>query len=788
MCAAISLRTRKTKPLAGRVTALLLAVTPPVIGNIIILESTNAVLSIAGMYLCFFGTDAIVITLLLFTLDYCAIKRQRRILVIAIAFVVIDVAQLALNPVTGLSFRVRELFVEGAPYFAPAAHAGLVFHRIGGYALFAAIAGFYIYKMATSSRIYFERYAIILASLLVAALWQGFYVASGSPIDKSMIAFGVAALLIFYFALYYRPFRLLDRMLSRIVTSMDQAVFFFEDSAECIYANSAAYALLGLPKDEGSLQDVNRHITKKLGAWNHKFGEDWSETRRIGSGDEERYYELQMQQVVDHNGQRAGAAFTVRDTTEIEHDLERERHQATHEPLTDLYNEAHLHDCTRKLIDENPNIDYVVVGMDMKDFKLVNDIFGKEYGDKVLCALADAIRTAATPGSAYGHIRGDKFGFIAQADRFSAERVERELLNFSFDGMDKNMPVVIHMGVYEVTEPELSPSAMYDRAFMALASIKQELNVRVAFYSEEMRERTLWSQTISTQLEPAINSGQIRLYLQPQVDAQGKIEGAEVLVRWLHPEEGLLPPARFIPVFEENGMIARLDAYVWECACRILKEWQQQGIDYFISVNISPKDFYFIDVYAGAKLRDRPRQAAPRNYRGRYDDRHRKQAEGHRRPALERLHRGNGRLRQRLFVVEHAERPSGRRAEDRHGVPLQDRVPQKGPDDSWDHHRPFRPTGHSLDCRRRRNGRAVIDARSNGLQAIPGLLLRQAHARRGIRATRLPHRQITARVGVGRTILRLVSEWNYDICRGRFSSLHSSSATVTTPLMTFRMF
>lgn len=549
------------------------------------------------MYLCFFGTDAIVITLLLFTLAYCAIRRQRRILVITIAFVVIDVVQLALNPVTGLSFGVRELFVEGAPYYAPAAYAGLAFHRIGGYVLFAAIAGFYVYKMATSSRIYFERYAIILTSLLVAALWQGFYVASGDPIDKSMIAFGVAALLIFYFALYYRPFRLLDRMLSRVVTSMDQAVFFYEDNGECIYANDAAYALVGLPQNEELLQNVNDLIVKKLGAWNHKFGEDWSETRRVGSNGEERYYELQMQQVIDRKGQHAGAAFTVRDTTEIEHNLERERHQATHEALTDLYNEGHLYDCTQKLIDENPDIDYVVVGMDVKDFKLVNDIFGKEYGDKVLCALADAIRAAATPGSAYGHIRGDKFGFIAQADRFSAERVETELLNFSFDGMDANMPVVIHMGVYEVTEPELSPSAMYDRAFMALASIKQELNVRVAFYSEEMRERTLWSQAISTQLESAINTGQIRLYLQPQVDAQGKIEGAEVLVRWLHPEEGLLPPAQFIPVFEENGMIARLDTYVWECACRILKEWQKQGVDYFISVNISPKDFYFIDVY-----------------------------------------------------------------------------------------------------------------------------------------------------------------------------------------------
>ena len=526
--------------MAGDVATLLFAVTPPVIGNAIIIASTSAPLSVVGMYLCFFGTDAIVITLMRFTLHYCSINsRNKVLLMIPVVFAIVDVVQLVLNPLTGLSFGVRELSVGGLPYFAPAAYAGLAFHRIGGYFLIAVIAGIYVYKAATSSRIYLERYVVILASVLVAALWQGFYVASGEPIDLSMIAFGIAALLIFYFALYYRPFRLLDRMLSSIVSSMDQAVFFFENTGKCIYSNIAGRALLGLPENGELPHDINNLIIEKLGSWKHRFGVDWLETRWIGPSDEKRYYELQMQQVDDYEGRHIGAAFTVRDMTEAERKLIHERHNATHDALTGLYNERHLYDCTRELIDENPDADYVVVGMDVKDFKLFNDIFGKEYGDLTLCAIADTTRAAATPGSAYGRIRGDKFGFIARAEMFSAERVEQELHHFSFEGMDGNMPVIIHMGVYEVAEPELSPAAMYDRAFLALASIKQELNVRVAFYDEKMRERVLWAQSISAQLESAISTGQIRPFLQPLVNTSGVVEGAEMLRAMDPPRRGL---------------------------------------------------------------------------------------------------------------------------------------------------------------------------------------------------------------------------------------------------------
>ena len=85
------------------------------------------------------------------------------------------------------------------------------------------------------------------------------------------------------------------------------------------------------------------------------------------------------------------------------------------------------------------------------------------------------------------------------------------------------------------------------------------------------------------------------------MDREGKTIGAEALVRWIHPEEDIRPPFSFIPVFEKNGMIAEVDRYIWRKSCEILARWQKEGKDLFISVNISPKDFYLLDVPATLK-------------------------------------------------------------------------------------------------------------------------------------------------------------------------------------------
>ena len=158
--------------------------------------------------------------------------------------------------------------------------------------------------------------------------------------------------------------------------------------------------------------------------------------------------------------------------------------------------------------------------------------------------------------------------------------------------------MLIHAGIYRIEERDIDVSLMYDRAVLALENIKDDYHCHTAWYEPSMRERAVRNRQISEELRPALEDGQIRPWLQPIVDREGKTIGAEVLVRWIHPEEGIRSPASFIPMFEKNGMIADVDRFIWRKACEILARWKQEGKDLFLSVNISPRDFYLMDVPA----------------------------------------------------------------------------------------------------------------------------------------------------------------------------------------------
>lgn len=156
----------------------------------------------------------------------------------------------------------------------------------------------------------------------------------------------------------------------------------------------------------------------------------------------------------------------------------------------------------------------------------------------------------------------------------------------------------IHIGVYDITDKNMDPSVMCDRAFMAIKTIKSSVTDIIAYYGEEIRLSSLSEQRITSEFDAALEGGQFCFYLQPQVSVQGKVLGGEALVRWIHPEQGMIPPNLFIGVLEQTGLIYRLDLHTWEAACRKLREWKDRGLtDYHISVNISPKDFYFMDIY-----------------------------------------------------------------------------------------------------------------------------------------------------------------------------------------------
>jgi diguanylate cyclase (GGDEF)-like protein len=265
--------------------------------------------------------------------------------------------------------------------------------------------------------------------------------------------------------------------------------------------------------------------------------------------------------------------------------------------LTGLYRYEAFLEKVKACLDRDKNGAYILVRFDVKNFKLVNDIFGMESGDRLLCKVGETIRKKDIPDAVYCRIDGDRFAAFVQ-ERYEDELVEMLMKSQFFADHNANYQVYIYIGIYKISNRSIPVSMMSDRANIALNTVKNNRFVRIAIYDEAMYKDIVQECELSTELTRAIEDEELKIYLQPQVSVEGVVTGAEALVRWEHPLRGTLNPVDFLPVFEKNYRIVDVDKYVWELACRQLRKWNDEGInDLYISVNISPKDFECIDVY-----------------------------------------------------------------------------------------------------------------------------------------------------------------------------------------------
>ena len=588
VCAHFARKSRKTT--APRVAALIDALLLPVIGNLVIILSGNRTLSTLGCLIYFTGMNAVVYALLAFTFDYCRYPKPKTVIKrIVLGLLIFDAIQLLCNPFFHHAFDLTAVEVSGADYYKLIPYLGQSFHRVLCYGVFMASVAIFFWKMVTAPRLYFERYAVIFFSMISIGLWETFYIFSSSPIDRSMVGFGFFGLLVYYFAIYYRPVRLLDKMLAQVASQMFQGVFFFDAVGRCVWVNKVGRETFHIDRD-----NYEPAAAKLADMFGELRGEEWVRHDVIQVDGEKKYYLLEKHSIEDSRGKTAGAFLSIFDETERQKALEKDRYNATHDALTGLYSREYLYERTREAIDGSPDKTFMICFVDIADFKLVNDIFGREFGDYALRCTADSFRSSMRPGSLYGRLSGDTFGMCIPKELFDAEIAEKALENFIVRQEDKEYHLIMHQGVYEASERDLDVSVMFDRAHMALDSIKDDFNSHLAYYDDAMRKEVLWNQRMAEELPAAIKKREICPYLQMIVDSEGHIVGAEALVRWLHPTEGFLAPYRFVPTLEKNGMIAQVDKYMWRCACEILSRWRDNNL--FISVNVSPKDFYFMDV------------------------------------------------------------------------------------------------------------------------------------------------------------------------------------------------
>ncbi len=585
---------RSGKPVGKAAAILTGSLVLPLAGNGIIIVSSSRILSLIGCYMYYLGLDMSIAALLHFTFVYCRHSWPKNWVRNAVYSIFLaDVVQLLLNPVFHHAFEISPVQVDGYDYYKMTPLIGQQFHRAVDYLLLAGIIVIFIIRLVRTPRLQRERYSVILITLLFVTVWETAYIFSGAPIVRSMIGFGVFGLLIFYFSLYYRPMRLLDRMLSGVVSERLQPMYVFDDRQNCLWMNRSGQELLKLREDE---TDKAGNALEAMFGCRHPGEEEWMDPVTMKVDGETRYMELAKVPQRDKHSKLNGFYIYVRDLTAQRREMEQKLYNARHDGLTGLYNRDYLYERTRELLDAHPEEQFLVIHAEITDLKLVNDLYGNAFGDIALKRTAEWILEDLPGNCVCGRLGRDSFGVCIPEKDFNQASSERKLSDILVSDGDTKYHLLIHMGVYRVKDRNIEVSLMYDRAQLALETIRDGYRTYTAWYDESMRTQVVRNRRFADELENAIAEGQIRPWLQPIIDRKGKTIGAEALVRWVHPTDGIRKPETFISVLEKNGMIADLDRCVWRYACEILAQWKKEGKDLFVSVNISPKDFYLLDV------------------------------------------------------------------------------------------------------------------------------------------------------------------------------------------------
>ncbi|MDD3164739.1 MAG: EAL domain-containing protein [Oscillospiraceae bacterium] len=271
------------------------------------------------------------------------------------------------------------------------------------------------------------------------------------------------------------------------------------------------------------------------------------------------------------------------------------RHVAEHDALTGLYNRARFFVSTRELLDRNPTQEFAMIRFDVDHFRLFNSFFGDAEGDRLLRCISENLEKEmqSIEKCTYGRIDSDVFAMCIPNEPAQVDTIVRHGVQM-LNSYNTSYYMEPSFGICIITNPALPVQTIYAHAAIAARYSKDQVQKHVSYYDESMSEREIQEQSLMNEAQSALDARQFVVYLQPKYNLKtGRPYGAEALSRWNHPQKGLIQPGRYIPTFERNGFIGKLDYYMWESTCQLLRKWLDAGLHPApISVNVSRANLY----------------------------------------------------------------------------------------------------------------------------------------------------------------------------------------------------
>ena len=338
---------------------------------------------------------------------------------------------------------------------------------------------------------------------------------------------------------------------------------------------------------------------ESTGEWS---GEIWN---RRKSG--EVYPQWQTIRVIhDDQGQVSHYVAVFSDISAMKNSEHELAHLAHHDPLTDLPNRLLFTDRAEQALASAQvhKRGCALLLMDLDHFKIINDSLGHNVGDQLLKLVAERLSGLFGPGVTLARLGGDEFAVLAEScpQVVQAAALAQRMLNamkdpFIFDG--NQLFISASIGISLFPSDALSAEQLLRNADSALFKAKSAGREGYALYTEELTAHAQHRVEIAGELRRALDQHELRVYYQPVHDLHdSRLVGVEALVRWQHPERGLVPPGEFIPIAERTGLIADIDAWVMDQACRQMCQWLADGAPLsFIAINVSSRLFARRELY-----------------------------------------------------------------------------------------------------------------------------------------------------------------------------------------------
>lgn len=559
-------------------------------------------------YIC---TDWLTFTLfLLFSEKTEVFTSQKRISKIFLAGSLADSVSLAVNTFTKHSFDIiPSMTIRGFRFwwldFSPVHYVHL------GFCYLMAVCAFVILVVNafTAPKFYKKKYIAYLAAYIVVLICNFHSYSMNLPVDYSVILYGIFATFLALYSTKTFPSLLVTNVMEKVSESVPDAIVHFDYEGKIIYQNEAAKKLFDLKSgilkmSPAELKD--KYLTNDNGEisvkWENgsvtfttdlNFNDGNKENQNEASGTKNFriiYQELKIEDTI------VGSYIKVSDKTEEKTRYQKEKYAATHDELTGLLNRAGFFEEVETQLKKGTFKEPIMICSNIRDFKIVNDIFGETVGDEILLRHAQILKERSQENDINGRLGDDKFAIFMEKEHFKSDSFEKEFKELSHITKNNSYQMFISAGVYEVHDKTENAQVMYDKAKVAMDTIRENYLTTLAFYDSALMDKLLAEKNIINNFEKAISSNEFEMYVQPIVDKNGKVISAEALARWNSPEIGLIYPKDFIDILEHTGLVYKLDKLICEKAVSTLAKWKQKGYRIeSIAINAASRDEYYFD-------------------------------------------------------------------------------------------------------------------------------------------------------------------------------------------------